>query len=384
MEVLQEIFLYCCFSDDEVWGDMWVLGRVSRRWRAAALGYGKLWSRIWITRDLLSYLKVRDPLPMIDAWLTRSRTCALEINFEGFFRSEYPSPYAMFAPLLQHCHRWQSLEIWNFNPDIFAALNSMRGNFQMLRSLDLFFYERDRVSMTIDAFSDAQNLSSVHLSLDGNLRINILSSSLTSLTVSTSNGLRNLNFPRLNELTIEEEDYYLDNLDDDEDEDDGDDSKTLSNILGFIRRSRCTLTFLSLCAAKDYLGLHEVKRIFDLLPKLKQLVLRLQGDDDFVTSLSISDKSIPLPHLDKLKLSYSPPPTDLVISLSLDIVEARYTGCSSTAKLTEFTLTARHISLSPALVSKAKRLHEGGLLITFKTWGRKVVFPVGRDLYNSE
>ncbi|KAF8646932.1 hypothetical protein AX16_007024 [Volvariella volvacea WC 439] len=371
MEVLQEVFLYCFPPRERAVGNLWALERVSRRWRHAALACAELWSDICITSNSLRWYNARDPVGMINTWLQRSRQYPLTVTFCSF--SKKPAPFSMFAPLLQHCHRWRSLSLSiDFDSTIVAALESMRGKFPMLRSLELFFsYDAHRETTIMDAFSDSKRLSSMCLHYTHHYKLNALPDSLTSLTVATSNLLRDITAPHLKDLTI---DGWGGDLDDDE---------IIPNTLGFIQRSSCTLESLFLNVGDAPLDPRELGEIFQLQPKLKSLELWCEGSSLFSISacLSASGELVPLPELNQLTIEAHL--TETMVSRILGAVEGRF-KCRDAVKLKRLALLGSESSkpICRTVVEKAKRLISLNkeLVIKLETGESKLIFPLNKKL----
>ncbi|KAJ7133991.1 hypothetical protein C8R43DRAFT_638939, partial [Mycena crocata] len=121
----------------------WHLGWISRRWRAAAIGYGHLWTSIHIGTDEMQTDKLIShfyPLAAVETQLDRSTSCDLDITLSFGAHGWAPHLLALIDAVVLHSMRWASLTLhWKeeTNPDLFRALSPIAGQLPNLRRLQL-------------------------------------------------------------------------------------------------------------------------------------------------------------------------------------------------------------------------------------------------------
>ncbi|KAF8914758.1 hypothetical protein CPB85DRAFT_1560733 [Mucidula mucida] len=90
----------------------WALIRVSRLWRAAALGCTELWATMSVGRNVFwtgrkSTFQLREPVALLTAALAHSGQRDLYFHFRDFSSDAY----RLLLVLLEHCNRWREAHL---------------------------------------------------------------------------------------------------------------------------------------------------------------------------------------------------------------------------------------------------------------------------------
>ncbi|KAJ7711008.1 hypothetical protein B0H16DRAFT_1820353 [Mycena metata] len=101
----------------------WRLGQVCQRWRATAVGYAALWTRITLSRNPI----------LIETQLYRSGNVPLDVDSGESQRFDPKS----LALVVNQSSRWQSLCVRTRSPRFFEQIQAVKGKLPALRILDL-------------------------------------------------------------------------------------------------------------------------------------------------------------------------------------------------------------------------------------------------------
>ncbi|KAJ7691922.1 hypothetical protein B0H17DRAFT_550785 [Mycena rosella] len=162
-EVLAEIFAWTLPSADEIVAtdrcgfdigrSPWVLGHISRQWRAVSLSTPCLWSLVVIDYSFSTWY----PLPFLEAQIARARN--LEIHFYGCQDSDSRPQITFFQTLVERSSIWKELKI-GLTSDLVPHLTTLRNRIPLLRSLWIEWDdpESQTAADLIDAFHTAPSL----------------------------------------------------------------------------------------------------------------------------------------------------------------------------------------------------------------------------------
>ena len=104
-EVLSHIFQLVVVGSSGIWRQEWVglLVSVSRRWRDIIYNCASFWTTVVVHGSR--------SLPSVNAHLTRSRNCLLDIEIRSFRENELPRLRHCLTLMIVHVRRWRSLEL---------------------------------------------------------------------------------------------------------------------------------------------------------------------------------------------------------------------------------------------------------------------------------
>ncbi|KAJ7447246.1 hypothetical protein FB451DRAFT_1054543 [Mycena latifolia] len=117
-------------------GSPWVLGHISRHWRAVALASPTLWTSIIIRNTGTSEDLEPCSIPMLETQLVRSGNSPLDIifDYERFDADTYVAEEALKA-LEKCCSRWRSLYI---TAEQLLRLHRIRGRLPLLEKVSVW------------------------------------------------------------------------------------------------------------------------------------------------------------------------------------------------------------------------------------------------------
>lgn len=159
-----------CLSDDDdsphLGSPPWSLNRICRRWRNVAVQAPLLWRRVnlFIHEPEDTATTEADDALFFEH-LLRSGSCPLHVHLEFEENSEEFENLSVDA-LIHSSSRWEKVHLEHVASLFFDTLSSIKGNLPMLKALSLEFSDTGPHWETLDAFSDAPELRSLHLSGD--------------------------------------------------------------------------------------------------------------------------------------------------------------------------------------------------------------------------
>ncbi|KAF8907036.1 hypothetical protein CPB84DRAFT_1704432 [Gymnopilus junonius] len=170
IEIISEVFLWGFFNtyvggyDTKPTTFPLLLGKVCHRWRHIAWGLTALWSYL---HCCISKRRCSSQADLLKDWLARSQLRLLSIRItmedEDAWTSATNTSTEIMDVLARHCSRWHRLSLvlpehW------YEKLSQVRGQVHNLISLSIRPPGRIFVLKTLDVFSDAPNLRTLHSS----------------------------------------------------------------------------------------------------------------------------------------------------------------------------------------------------------------------------
>ncbi|KAF9035072.1 hypothetical protein BDZ89DRAFT_499279 [Hymenopellis radicata] len=142
----------------QVSGPIWRLSQVCRTWRNVALSYYSAWCTIEF--DFIEGAS-EDDAPILELVLQRSHRRLLSVTLTGcgWWEPDNDLVQAPLKRLFAESHRWQSLNLTEFDPP--SLYQSLRGRLPQLESLIFEYWGSDRPVLHI--FNDCPRLTRVSL-----------------------------------------------------------------------------------------------------------------------------------------------------------------------------------------------------------------------------
>lgn len=135
IELLSEIFLLCVddnMEDENTIQIPLILSRICSRWRDAAIGNHRLWSRLSL--HLIGDSSRTHPA-LVDTWLKRSGVCPLTI-YVFWEEPPFADSHLILDKLMAHSTRWKSMFFY-LPYCAFASFQKIRGRLPMLTEVSL-------------------------------------------------------------------------------------------------------------------------------------------------------------------------------------------------------------------------------------------------------
>jgi hypothetical protein len=175
-ELLQAIFLeyneitakdYSLVCRHRLANGPWALGQVCQTWRASAVAYHRLWSKIYLKRPGTADRDIRLLVSLIEEGLHRAGDELLTFHIDlGSEIDDPPATASIINVFVSHSSRWYDAALF-FSLDACNTIRQIRSSFYSLRHLSLRLYdgftdeEQAAQIGTIEGFSNAMELRTI-------------------------------------------------------------------------------------------------------------------------------------------------------------------------------------------------------------------------------